>query len=152
MIRNHDELLITQQQCVDFQRTIDETIRRLEGESLTPEGIARATAPMRSYLQGLQEEIAAYEQANPQLHSIDDLLDNEEGKAELIEHCMEVADRLKSKRRRAGFTQEQLADLSQIPLDVVQRIELGEYSPMAKTIIKLAKALDISPSDLMDGV
>lgn len=84
---------------------------------------------------------------------IDSLLDDDgPGQAELDEHCMAVADRLKANRRKAGFTQEQLADLSQIPLDVIQRLELGQHSPTAKTIKQLAIALDIDPSLLMDGV
>lgn len=152
MIKNHDELLRTQQQCIDFQRTIDETIRRLEKESLTSEMIDRATAPMRSYLQGLQEEIAAYEQDNPDIRSIDDLLDNDEGKAELDAHCQAVGQKLKVQRMGAGYTRYQLADHSGIPEHMIAQIELGQYSPTAKTIIQLAQALDIEPRFLMDGV
>ena len=152
MIQNYDQLLRTQQQCVDFQRTIDETVRRLEKEPLTSEMIARAIAPLQSYLLGLQEEVAAYEQANPPLRSIDDFLDSGEGKSELDAHCQAVATRIRTAREAVLITQEELANRSQIPLEMIQRIELGQHSPTAKAVTRLAFALNIAPGLLMDGI
>lgn len=52
-------------------------------------------------------------------------------------------------RKRAGLTQEQLADKADFHRTYIGFMEQGVYSPNLYTLTKLAKALRISPSDLI---
>ena len=57
---------------------------------------------------------------------------------------------LKDKRIRAGFTQQELADASGLTQTTIARIENDRTEPEVSTLRKLAKALDITISDLLD--
>ncbi len=49
--------------------------------------------------------------------------------------------RVRELRKRAGLTQEQLADKADLPQPHISRIENGEISPTRLTLEKIAKAL-----------
>jgi transcriptional regulator with XRE-family HTH domain len=53
-----------------------------------------------------------------------------------------------SARRKKGLTQEQLAELSNVTVRTIQRIESGESQPRAYTLKVLASVLEISLEDL----
>ena len=56
---------------------------------------------------------------------------------------------LKNARNRAGFTQEQLAEQSNISLRQINRFESGERLPRVDTAIRIAELLGIKKvSDL----
>lgn len=55
------------------------------------------------------------------------------------------AERLRSLRKNAGLTQQQLADKSGIGKSVIARYETGGAMPRPKTVEKLAAAMDVSP-------
>lgn len=59
--------------------------------------------------------------------------------------------KIKEERKKAGCTQEKLADKSGIDYKYIQKIE-GKTPPNVKieTIAKIAKALNIPPSSLLD--
>jgi transcriptional regulator with XRE-family HTH domain len=57
---------------------------------------------------------------------------------------------LKDKRIRAGFTQQELADASGLTQTTIARIENNHTEPEVSTLRKLAAALDITISDLLD--
>ncbi len=59
--------------------------------------------------------------------------------------------RIKTLRKRAGLTQEKLADKSTIHYKYIQRIE-GKNPPNLRfeSLAKLAKALDVDIKDLFD--
>ena len=71
--------------------------------------------------------------------------------------CMELNIRLKlgmnikRLREKYGYTQEKLSELTNIDYKYIQRIE-GKNPPAIKidTIEKLAKALNVKPSELLD--
>ena len=53
-------------------------------------------------------------------------------------------------RKKKGFTQEKLARLADISLNTLAKIELGfAKKPIIQTVVKLAKALDISIDELV---
>ena len=58
--------------------------------------------------------------------------------------------RLKKLRLDAGFTQEELANEADIPINQVGRIERGEVNPTLSTLSALSKALKISISTLVE--
>lgn len=53
-------------------------------------------------------------------------------------------------RKLKGLTQEELADLSQITVRTIQRIEAGANTPQSFTLKAIAKALDIAYESLID--
>lgn len=61
---------------------------------------------------------------------------------------MELSKKIVLARKKKGLTQEQLADLANVTVRTVQRIESGESIPRAFTIKTLAEALGTSFEDL----
>lgn len=59
---------------------------------------------------------------------------------------------LREIRLEAGLTQEQLGLEAGVRRTFVSLLELGEQQPSLATIIKLANALDIKPSTLIERV
>ena len=57
--------------------------------------------------------------------------------------------RLRMWRERRALTQQELANLAGITRVALVRIESGQAEPMAKTIRRLAKALNVQVEDLM---
>ncbi len=66
-----------------------------------------------------------------------------------IRRCL--AGRLRGLRRKAGYTQQQLAELAELDYKHIQQLE-GSRPPYPRldTIEKLAKAFKIPPSKLLD--
>jgi transcriptional regulator with XRE-family HTH domain len=55
-------------------------------------------------------------------------------------------------RRRAGFSQEELAALCSLHRTEIGHLEHGRRLPRADTLVKLAAALALMPGDLLDGL
>jgi transcriptional regulator with XRE-family HTH domain len=55
-------------------------------------------------------------------------------------------------RRAKGLTQEALAEKADLDRTYLNDIERGVRNPGVKNVIRIAKALGITPSDLMKGV
>jgi transcriptional regulator with XRE-family HTH domain len=55
-------------------------------------------------------------------------------------------------RKAANLTQEQVSERSGIHVTEVSRIERGLRDPRMTTLIRMARALDVSPANLLDGV
>ena len=54
-------------------------------------------------------------------------------------------------RKDADMSQEKLAALSGVHRVTIARIETGKISPTVGTLVKLAKALDVDVSELIEG-
>ena len=64
---------------------------------------------------------------------------------------LKLGKKLKQLRKKAGITQEELAQLSGVDYKYIQRLEgKSPSSPSLNIIEKLAKAFKISPSKLLD--
>ncbi|MGI8715201.1 MAG: helix-turn-helix domain-containing protein [Solirubrobacteraceae bacterium] len=63
-----------------------------------------------------------------------------------------VAANIREARRISGLSQERLAELSELHMTDVGRIERGERDPGVRTLAKLAKGLGIPPGDLFEGI
>jgi XRE family transcriptional regulator, regulator of sulfur utilization len=61
---------------------------------------------------------------------------------------MELYKRIAVARKQKGLTQEQLADLTNVTVRTIQRIESGESTPRAYTLKTIATALDINFEEL----
>jgi transcriptional regulator with XRE-family HTH domain len=55
-------------------------------------------------------------------------------------------------RRAKGLSQEALAEKADLDRTYLSDIERGVRNPGVKNVIRIAKALGITPSDLMKGV
>ncbi|MBT3191516.1 MAG: helix-turn-helix transcriptional regulator [Verrucomicrobia bacterium] len=55
-------------------------------------------------------------------------------------------------RREAGLSQEYLAELTGLHRTYISDIERGSRNVAILNIVRLAKALKVKPSDLVDGV
>jgi len=56
---------------------------------------------------------------------------------------------LKYHRINSGLSQEKLAEIAGISVRTIQRLEGGDTEPRGDTVIRLSKALEISPEDLL---
>lgn len=59
---------------------------------------------------------------------------------------------LLSRRKQTGFSQEELGFRAGLHRTEVSLLERGTRIPRIDTVVKLAGALEISPSDLLDGM
>jgi len=62
------------------------------------------------------------------------------------------AENLARYRKRADISQEELGLRAGVHRTQVGRLERGERLPRIDTLVKLADALSVSPSDLLDRV
>ncbi len=65
---------------------------------------------------------------------------------------LELAKRIKTLRNNKGYSQEALANETNLSLRTIQRIERGETEPRGDTLKRLANALDVTPNDLITWV
>jgi len=61
-----------------------------------------------------------------------------------------LAVHLKSRRKRAGISQEQLAEKTGISLTLIRDIERRQANPTLSTLVKIAESFDISVAELLD--
>jgi transcriptional regulator with XRE-family HTH domain len=61
-----------------------------------------------------------------------------------------ISEKLKQARTQKGFSQEKLATESGLSLRTVQRVENAETDPQGDTLMRLARALDMTPDDLLE--
>jgi transcriptional regulator with XRE-family HTH domain len=64
--------------------------------------------------------------------------------------AMPFSDRLKALRTRRGFSQEALARAADVSTATVARLEHAGLDPSWSTVVKLARALGVGPSDFLD--
>jgi transcriptional regulator with XRE-family HTH domain len=62
---------------------------------------------------------------------------------------VKIGDRLRDLRVRRALTQEELADKADVGTNTVARLERNETEPHMSTLRKLARALDVNPSELI---
>ena len=62
----------------------------------------------------------------------------------------DLAKKIKELRSRKGYSQDDLAEYSQLSLRTIQRIENGETEPRGDTLKRLAKALNVTPDEMID--
>jgi transcriptional regulator with XRE-family HTH domain len=63
-----------------------------------------------------------------------------------------LGDRLRARREAHGLSQAKLAELACVTPNYVGLIERGERLPTLDTLVRLAKALDVEPGELLGRV
>ncbi len=62
----------------------------------------------------------------------------------------ELGKNLRAARLDLGLSQEEIAERSGVPQGEVSRIERGERDPRVSTLLQLAKAIGVSPGQLLE--
>ena len=63
---------------------------------------------------------------------------------------LRIGDKLRDTRKRKLLTQQELAIRAEIGVNTVIRIERNQVEPQGRTIRKLAEALGVAPSELLE--
>ena len=63
---------------------------------------------------------------------------------------VQIGDRVRALRQQSGLTQEGLARVANVTTGTIIRLELGYHAPSMRTLRKVAAALEVRPSDLLD--
>ncbi|MBA3953034.1 MAG: helix-turn-helix transcriptional regulator [Rubrobacter sp.] len=63
---------------------------------------------------------------------------------------LRIGDKLREIRKRRFLTQGELAARARVGVNTIIRIERNQVEPQGRTIRKLADALDVAPSDLLE--
>ena len=63
-----------------------------------------------------------------------------------------LADNMRAERHKRGMSQEALAHASGVHSSEISRIERGAREPRLSTLVSLARALRITPSELLTRV
>ena len=64
----------------------------------------------------------------------------------------QFAQNLRRLRVAAGFTQEALSDVTKIDAGEISRLERGTRDPQLRTIVRIARGLDVPVTDLLSGI
>jgi transcriptional regulator with XRE-family HTH domain len=59
---------------------------------------------------------------------------------------------LRALRVQRGFTQDRLAERSDLSADAIRRLEAGMFSPSLQTLVKLTRGLDLSLTTFFSGL
>jgi transcriptional regulator with XRE-family HTH domain len=71
--------------------------------------------------------------------------------AVIQKHRRLLAEAVRAKRKESGFSQERLAEKSDLSTVFISRIERGKESPSVDNLVKIAKALGLRVRDLVEG-
>ena len=61
-----------------------------------------------------------------------------------------IAEKIKQIRTQKGFSQEELADKTNLSLRTIQRVENGKSDPRGNTIIRIAEALNVTIDTIIE--
>ncbi len=67
-----------------------------------------------------------------------------------IEFIKKCGSRIRELRLAKGISQQELANLANIELSQINRIELGKINTSLSQVATIAKALDVHPKELFD--
>lgn len=59
---------------------------------------------------------------------------------------------LRTTRKRVGLTQEELADAAELHRTAISFLERAAREPRMWTVVALARALKVPPTELLDGI
>jgi transcriptional regulator with XRE-family HTH domain len=68
------------------------------------------------------------------------------------QHRRLLGESVRSKRNKAKFSQEKLAERAALSTVFISRVERGKESPSVDSLVKIAKALNVRVSDLVKSL
>jgi transcriptional regulator with XRE-family HTH domain len=69
-----------------------------------------------------------------------------------VEPLEQFAENLRRCRRNKGLSQQRLAFNCKLHRTEISLLERGDRNPRLTTIVRLARALDVAPAELLDDV
>ena len=63
---------------------------------------------------------------------------------------MNVGNQIKKYRKEKGITQQRLSEISGINLSTIKKYEINNRNPKLQSLEKIAKALDVRVSDILE--
>lgn len=69
-----------------------------------------------------------------------------------VDPTAQFAQNLRRMREDAGFTQEALSAAAKIHAAEISRLERGVRDPQLRTLVRLARGLSVSVTDLLAGI
>jgi transcriptional regulator with XRE-family HTH domain len=69
-----------------------------------------------------------------------------------VEPTAQFAENLRRLRLAAGMTQERLSEAAHMDSAEISRLERGARDPQLLTIVRVARGLGVTPSELLSGV
>jgi transcriptional regulator with XRE-family HTH domain len=75
-----------------------------------------------------------------------------EAKIAAVEPLEQFAANLRRCRRNKGLSQQRLAFICKLHRTEISLLERGDRNPRLSTIIRLARALDVPPAELLEDV
>lgn len=66
--------------------------------------------------------------------------------------CIAFGARVRELRKKVGFSQEELGDRASLHRTYISGIERGERNISLLNLVKVARALEILPSQLLEGI
>jgi transcriptional regulator with XRE-family HTH domain len=73
-------------------------------------------------------------------------------RAKIAEQIIAFGGNLRRARGRAGLTQAQLSASAPLDRAAISRLECGERAPDMPTLLRLCRALEVTPTELLRGV
>jgi y4mF family transcriptional regulator len=67
-------------------------------------------------------------------------------------HRRLLGEAIRARRKKAGLTQEKLAEKSDLSTVFISRVECGKESPTVDSLLKIATALNVPLRDLLRGI
>ena len=67
------------------------------------------------------------------------------------QHRCLLGEAIRARRKKAGFSQEKLAERADLSTVFISRVERGKESPTVDSLVKIAKALRAQVHDLVSG-
>ena len=64
---------------------------------------------------------------------------------------IEIGKRIQSRRKQQGFTQEQLADMMNVSIQMISNLERGNKAIRIDNLINLSEILDVSTDYILTG-
>jgi transcriptional regulator with XRE-family HTH domain len=69
-----------------------------------------------------------------------------------VDPTAQFAENVRRLRLAAGLTQQALSDAIQMDSAEISRLERGGRDPQLLTIVRVARGLDVTPSELLAGI
>lgn len=63
-----------------------------------------------------------------------------------------VGERIRARRKRLGLSQEDVADLAEMHVTNIGKIERGQSNPSLTTLVRVAGVLDCDPGSFLAGL
>lgn len=67
------------------------------------------------------------------------------------QHRRLLGEVIRARRKKAGFSQEKLAERADLSTVFISRVERGKESPSVDSLVKIARALRTQVRDLVSG-